>query len=135
MRADNTHHLAAATRRRVEATHRRARAALRRLDNSGRTINFETLAKEARVSRSWLYSQLELRAEIERLRDRRRPHQPHPSVPPRQRASDASLLRRLEAATERLRKLEDENRTLRDALAHALGQQRMDDITSTRRDR
>ncbi|RIV29797.1 DUF6262 family protein [Micromonospora radicis] len=130
MRADNTHHLAAATRRRVEATHRRARTALRRLDNTGRPVNFESLAKEARVSRSWLYSQPELRAEIERLRDRHQPRQPHPSVPPRQRASDASLLRRLEAATDRLRKLEAENQTLREALAYALGQRRIDDVTS-----
>jgi len=45
-------------------------------------------------------------------------------VPIRQRASDASLLRRLEAASERSRQLAEENRRLRDQLARALGEQR-----------
>jgi len=47
-----------------------------------------------------------------------------PQVPDRQRATLASLLRRLEAATARIRDLESENRQLRDALEHALGEQR-----------
>jgi hypothetical protein len=67
-------------------------------------------------------------AEIEQLRAR---HQvpPASAVPPeRQRASDASLLRRLEAATERIRRLEQDNRELRDALAQALGEQRTSTI-------
>jgi hypothetical protein len=73
-------------------------------------------------SRSWLYNQPDLRAEIERLRARRSGTAPGlPSVPDRQRASNASLLRRLESATERIRCLEAENRQLRDALAVALG--------------
>lgn len=45
-------------------------------------------------------------------------------LPDRQRASDASLRRRLEVATERNRQLEAENRHLREALAVALGEQR-----------
>jgi hypothetical protein len=43
---------------------------------------------------------------------------------PRHRSSDASLLRRLEAATQRIRRLTDENRTLREQLAQALGERR-----------
>ena len=73
MRADNTHHLIAAARRRAQATRRRAVAALRRMDTSGLPVTFDALAREAGVSRSWLYSQPDLRAEIERLRDRPRP--------------------------------------------------------------
>jgi hypothetical protein len=132
MRADNTSHLRTATRRRVEATRRRAIAALRRLDNAGAHITFGTVAREARVSRSWLYTQPELRSQIERLRTR------HPSpaaarlAPDRQRASDTSLLRRLEAATARIRHLETENKELRQALEHALGQRRAAQITSQR---
>lgn len=49
-------------------------------------------------------------------------------VPDRQRASDASLLRRLQAATERSQQLEAENRELRHALALALGEQRADEL-------
>src|SRR5690242_5862503 len=130
MPADNTRHLRAAARHRAEQTSRRAIAALRRLGTTGAPVTLDGLAREARVSRSWLYTQHDLRAEVERLRLRQR-HQPPtaPVVPPeRQRASDASLLRRLEAATQRIRHLEHDNQQLRDALAHALGERRAADI-------
>jgi len=124
MRADNSHHVAAAARRRSAATHKRATSALRRMDASGVPVTFDAIAREARVSRSWLYNQPELRAEIERLRARQRPRSPARPVPDRQRASDTSLLRRLDIATERIRGLEKENQQLREALALALGEQR-----------
>ena len=124
MPADNSRHLRAAARKRSADTRQKAIKALRRLDSSGAPITFDTVAREAGVSRSWLYTQTDLRAEIERLRRRHRTASPAPVVPDRQRASDASLLRRLEAATERIRRLEHDNRELRDSLAEALGQQR-----------
>ncbi|MGH3755470.1 MAG: DUF6262 family protein [Pseudonocardiaceae bacterium] len=135
MRADNSHHVVASARRRAEQTRERAVAALRRLDATGQTINFDTVAKEASVSRSWLYTQDDLRAEIERLRERRSLTQPPATIPDRQRASDASLLRRLEAATARIRTLHNENQQLRDALAKALGDRRTADIRGELRDR
>lgn len=122
MRADNIHHLTAAARRRSQATRRRAIAALRRMDNTGLPITIDALAREARVSRSWIYSQPDLRAEAERLRDRLRPA--GKAVPDRQRASDASLRRRVEVATQRIRELEADNKRLRASLAEALGEQR-----------
>jgi hypothetical protein len=124
MRADNSHHIVTAARHRATATRRRAVAAIRRMDNAGQPISFDAVAREAQVSRSWLYNQPDLRAEIERLRARRDPRPTEPSLPDRQRASDASLRRRLEVATERNRQLETENRHLREALAVALGEQR-----------
>jgi hypothetical protein len=45
-------------------------------------------------------------------------------VPDRQRASDASLLRRLETMDERIRRLESANPQLVEALAPALGERR-----------
>ena len=131
MPADNTEHIVAAARQRAAATRRRATAALRRMDTTGAVITFETVAREARVSRSWLYNQPDLRAEIERLRARHRVPTTRP-VPDRQRASDASLLRRLQAATERSQQLEAENRELRHALALALGEQRAGELLSGR---
>jgi hypothetical protein len=125
MRADNSAYLTAAARRRSAATRRRAAAALRRLDDAGRPISFDALAREAHVSRSWLYGQQDLRAEIERLRDQRQPPAQQP-IPARQRATEASLRSRLELATQRARQLEADNRQLRDALAEALGQRRRD---------
>jgi transposase-like protein len=136
VRADNSHHVIAAARRRAEQTRQRAIAALRRMDATGQRITFDAVAREAGISRSWLYAQDDLRAEIERLRQR------HPAAPPalipprRQRASDPSLLRRLEAATARIRHLETDNQQLRDALARALGERRTAEVlgNTTRRD-
>lgn len=124
MRADNSHHIVTAARRRATATRRRAVAAIRRMDNAGQPISFDAVAREGKVSRSWLYNQPDLRAEIERLRARREPAPGRHQVPDQQRASDTSLRRRLEVATERNRQLEAENRQLRKALAVALGEQR-----------
>lgn len=122
MRADNTRHLTEAARRRAQATRRRAVAALRRMDTSGLPITIDALAREAGVSRSWIYSQPDLRDEAQRLRDRPRPATGG-AVPDRQRSSDASLQRRVEVATQRIRELETDKR-LRDALAEALGERR-----------
>lgn len=124
MRADNSRHVIAAARRRADQTRQRAVSALRRMDATGQRITFDAVSRAAGVSRSWLYAQPDLRAEIERLRQRH-PATPPPQVPPqRQRASDTSLLRRLEAATARIRHLEADNQQLRDALARALGERR-----------
>jgi Family of unknown function (DUF6262) len=121
MPADNTRYLVAAARQRAEHTRGRAVAAIRRMDATGRPVNFNTLAQEARVSRSWLYAQPDLRTEVQRLRDRHQPASATPATPDRQRASTASLLRRLDAATSRIQRLEQDNQQLRHALAEALG--------------
>ncbi len=136
MRADNSRHIISAAQQRAEQTRRRAIAALRRLDAAGTTITFDNVAREAGVSRSWLYAQADLRSEIERLRARQQPKPAGRVPPPRQRTSDPSLLRRLEAATDRIRRLEKENRELRNAVEQALGEQRTASIrgTTNRRD-
>lgn len=131
MRAYNSHHLIIAAQNRAEQTRTRARRALRRLDDTGATITFDALAREAGVSRSWLYGQAELRAEIDARRTRNRPSSSATMTPQRQRATDPSLLRRLEAATQRLGQLEEDNRQLRQALAEALGDARTARVTGT----
>ena len=128
MRADNSRHVVAAARRRAEQTREHAIAALRRMDATGQRISFDAVAREAGISRSWLYSQDDLRAEIERLRQRHPAALSAPVPPQRQRASDSSLLRRLEAATVRARRLEADNQQLRDALARALGERRAAEV-------
>ncbi len=128
MQADNTRHLRAAAQRRTEQTRRRAVAALRRMDTAGTPITLDGLAREAGVSRSWLYTQHDLRTDIERLRRRHRPAARAAVPPERQRATETSLLRRLQAATERIHRLEHDNHQLRDALARALGEHRATDI-------
>lgn len=89
---------------------------------AGRTINFQTLARAAGVSRQWLYGQPELPAEIERLRDRR-PQQTS-GVPSGQRASEASLRQRNRGLLDETQRLRTENVQLKDELALAYAEQR-----------
>lgn len=127
MRADNTHHLIDASSARRHNTWARANDALQRLADAGGPISVARLATEARVSRSWIYAQPELRDRIEQAQagdsaattptPDPRPHQGHG-------ASPASLLRRLELAHQRIQQLTDDNRRLRDQLAQTYGQHR-----------
>lgn len=122
MRADNSIHLNIAARQRHEHTRAKAIAAMHELDQAGTVLTFEIVARHAGVSRSWIYTQPDIRDEIHRLRAQRRG--PGAPIPSPQRASDASLRQRLELATSRNRELTDENERLRRQLAHALGQLR-----------
>src|SRR5712692_8957819 len=87
-------------------------------------------AGHAGVSRSWLYAQDDIREQIQRLRDATRRSASAP-IPASQRASDCSLMRRLEAAhaeqsrlLEERTRLREENARLRRQIARALGDQR-----------
>lgn len=123
MRADNTAQLILAARRRHELTRSKAIRALRELDNACAAVTFKAVAHTAGISRSWLYTQPDVRAEIQRLRDHGR-RAPATTVPARQRTTDPSLLHRLEVANARRRELAEDNQRLRHQLAHALGQLR-----------
>lgn len=120
MRHDNTAALVCAAHRRRELTRSKAIRALRELDHAGTPVTFEAVARAAGVSRSWLYAQPDIRVQIQRLRDTTQ-RAPSPPIPARQRASDASLLRRLAEANKRNARLAEENTRLRRQLAHALG--------------
>lgn len=122
-RADNSHHLTASAQRRHEATRDRAIQALRDLDRRGGAVTFQIVAQKAEVSRSWLYTQDDIRDEIRRLRDLQHANDSTP-LPAAQRSTEASLLRRLEIANTRVRELTTENQRLRQQLEHALGRLR-----------
>lgn len=133
MPADNTAHLITAAHQRHELTRAKTVQALRELERTGATVTFEVVARTAGVSRSWLYSQPDVRDEIQRLRHSTRPTR-RPTAPAAQRASDASLRQRLEEAHARIRQLTEDNQRLRRQLAHALGEQRTRrEVPSTRR--
>lgn len=134
MRADNTRHIVGAARRRHEYTRSKAIQALRELEAAGTPVTFDAVANAAGVSRSWLYTQPDLRTEIERLRSIHDQAQ-ELRLPVRQRASDASLLRRLEIATARNQELTEENRRLRDRLERLYGDLRAAQAQAGARDR
>ena len=115
--------LSEAAARRHELTRSKAIQALRELDRAGAPVTFAAVAAAARISRSWLYTQPDIRDQIQRLRTStsRAPGTP---VPIGQRSTDASLHTRLTAALQRNQALADENARLRRQLARALGDQR-----------
>ncbi len=139
MRADNTAHLLTcspahlltAASRRHELARSKTLQAIRELDHTGTAVTFERVARTAGVSRSWLYSQPDIRAEVERLRNLAR-RAPNTAVPAADRSSDASLLRRLETANARNQELAEDNQRLRRQLAHALGQLRAAGVREAR---
>jgi hypothetical protein len=121
MPADRARPLAAAAARRRATALERARTALADLDSRGKPVTFQAVARAAGVSRQWLYTQPELRSQIERLRDR------PPTAGGRsahERASDASLRQRIEALRHENQRLRHEVHQLRAELALAYGHQR-----------
>ena len=123
MRPDPATPLAVAAARRHELTRARAIQALRELDRAGAAITFAAVAAAAGISRSWLYTQPDIRDQIQRQRASTSRTRGAP-VPAAQRPTDASQRARLTAALQRNQALADENARLRRQLARALGDQR-----------
>lgn len=122
MLADNSHHLVAAARRRSQDAHQRAQEAIRAAAARGESVTATTLAARAGVSRAFLYANPDLIEAIQELlsNGQGRPFRATRS----QHASEASMLRRLEAITERNKELRTENQDLRRRLEIAHGQLR-----------
>ena len=127
--ADNRAHLAAAAARRSSEARQRATDALRRLDATGTPITFAVVADNAGLSRSWLYRDPDIRAEIQRLRTATL-QATRPPAPAAERATDASLHQRLSTLLGDNRALRDENRQLRDQIARLLGTERAEHPTN-----
>ena len=96
--------LVAAAKQRHELTRARAIQAIRELDRAGTAVTFTAVASQARVSRSWLYSQPDICRQIRQLREATGRSTTAP-IPASQRASGTSLLRRLETAHAENRRL------------------------------
>jgi hypothetical protein len=122
MSVDQIERLTANARRRSEQTSQRAHDTLTAMATRGDIVTVASLATSADVSRSWIYTQPELRDRIEQL------HQTAPARPPRSpaasRASLDSLKRRLHLAHQRIAQLREENRQLRHAVEQLHGQLR-----------
>lgn len=120
---ERTAGMIAAARGRHDTARRQAVEAIRRLDGAGVPVNIATVARSARVSRSWLYRQADLRAMIERLR-RAHPPATRSTTPVGERATITSLHEQLATLRARHAELQTENRQLREALARKLGSRR-----------
>jgi hypothetical protein len=129
VRPDPAAPLAEAAARRHELTRAKAIQALRELDRAGTPVTFSAVASAAGISRSWLYTQPDIRDQVQRLRSTRN-SAPAKAIPAGQRATDASLRARLTAALQRNQALADDNARLRRQLARMLGSQRSAGIRS-----
>ncbi|MHB8341400.1 MAG: DUF6262 family protein [Mycobacteriales bacterium] len=123
VRADNTAFLIQAAARRHQDSLTRARDALRRLDRTAELINFRAVSDAAGVSRSWLYREPTIRAEVERLRAAQTTRGPI-LLPVAEQANIESMQRRIETATDEIRRLKADNHELRDQVARLLGELR-----------
>lgn len=123
MHPDPAAPLTRAAARRHELTRSRAVQALREIDRAGTPVTFAAVASAAGISRSWLYTQPDIRTQIQRLRSSRDSSRAD-AIPASQRATEASLRARLTTALARNQALADENARLRRQLARALGDQR-----------
>ena len=118
----NTTGLAEAADRRSQLAVDRARRAIRRLDKAGEPVSFQSVAREASVSRQFLYTQPQLRGEIERLRAAHL--EAAEAIPPAQRASGASLKARNQMLIDENRRLREQVAGLREELTCAWGEVR-----------
>jgi hypothetical protein len=122
MLADNAHYLIEHAKQRRQETLQRAQQALAELVETGQSVTVAELASRASVSRSWIYTQPELREQIQQ--QQRSDADSRSARQTAIRASDESLHRRLTLAHERIGQLRKENQQLRDSLAHVHGQLR-----------
>jgi Family of unknown function (DUF6262) len=122
MPADQIERLTANARRRSELTLQKAQIALVTMAARGDAITVASLAKNAEISRSWIYTQPELRDRIEQLNQAAAPRPPRSAAA--SRASVDSLKRRLELAHQRIGQLRDENQQLRREVEQLHGQLR-----------
>lgn len=116
--ADNTGFLLAATKRRSAEARRCAEQALPGAAKSTKPITVVGIAKAAKVSRSWLYTQPDLIDAITHLQQR----QPSPARTGQQPATIASLQNRLDAADRRNKQLCGQVAKLTERLEIAYGE-------------
>lgn len=116
--ADNTAALAEATRQRSHRARTNAEKAISAAQRTGSHTSFAAIAKEAGVSRSWLYTQQDLVTAIRQLQNRQPSSQRTGSQP----ASIASIQRRLDIALGRIKQLRTENSDLAARLEMAYGE-------------
>lgn len=124
---DRVERLREAAQARHDATLRRAQNTLQTMTRRGEPVTFRRVAENARVSRSWLYRQPELREEIDRLRQE---SQGRPGVvPSAERATADSLRQQVRTYRDEITRLRTENQELREQLARRLGDDRAAAVT------
>src|SRR5713226_9571871 len=118
----DTRGLAAHAKQRSEEKRKRVDEAMDRLLREQQTINFNSAAQAAGVSKAYLYSQPELRERIEALRQQQLEHVVRERIARPVGKTDASKDLVILAKERRIKELEEENRRLKKELQTALAQ-------------
>jgi hypothetical protein len=117
----NTTGLVSHAKLRKELKSKRVDEAITRLLREQKTINFNTVAKAAGVSKTYLYSQPQFRDRIEALRQQEREQTVRERVAHPTGKTDAGKDLVILAKERRIKELEEENRKLKQQLKTALG--------------
>jgi len=107
----NVEGLAIAAQKKRQEALEKVKRGIQKLIKEEKVINFNTVAQASGVSKAWLYKELEIKAQIEHLRTN---NSKTKEIPPKQKSSDASKDAIIKTLKERIKKLEAENRGLRD---------------------
>ncbi|OOZ99819.1 transposase [Bacillus cereus] len=93
--------------------------AISKLSLEGKVINFNTVAKAANVSKSWLYKEQDIRKRIESLRKQQHNHlSTRPTIQKSSRSEEA-LIKTLKI---RIKELEGENNKLKNQIQKLYGE-------------
>ena len=105
---------------RKRKTKEKVENAIKRLTKDSKAINFNSVAKEAGVTKATLYNHSDIRERIEFLRDQQEKAYSNARGKrdeANQNAINASLRRKIEKLEARIKELEDENKKLRKSYA------------------
>jgi hypothetical protein len=120
----NTSGLLAYAQRKSKETQQRVHQAIDQLLRGHQTVNFNTVAKAANVTKSYLYAHEDVRERIEALRTQQRQERLERQWAQRQQhqaRTDKTKDVLLEARDRRIKALEAENRKLKEELKVAYG--------------
>jgi len=107
----NVEGLAIAAQRKRQETLEKVEQGIQKLVKEQKVINFNTVAQASGVSKAWLYKESGIKTRIEHLRAN---NSKTKEIPPKQKSSDASKDAIIKTLKERIKKLEAENRGLRE---------------------
>lgn len=114
----NTVEIVRLARQKSKRTRENVDKVISRLSLEGKTINFNTVAKEANVSKSWLYKEQDIRRRIESLRKLQKTS----NVVSKQKKSSRSEEILIKTLKTRVKELEEENIKIKNQIQKLYGE-------------
>lgn len=113
----NTTEIVRLAKQKSKKTREKVDKAISKFSIEGKVINFNSIAKEANVSKSWLYKEHDIRQRIESLRKQQKTENVI-SKPKKSSRSEEVLIKTLKT---RVKELEEENIRLRNQIQKLYG--------------